>query len=130
MEGKQHTLGKEEHLCSKKLTEELFKTGQRLMVFPYSVHWKICPKALLPKDVRVQVLISTSKRYFHHAVDRNRVKRLMREAYRLNRHDLIPPDGQSLRLCWMFVGTELPDFPHIETAAMYILRDLQQRLHS
>ena len=46
------------------------------------------------------------------------------------RFRLIPPDGQSLRLCWMFVGNELPNFPHVETAAKQILRDLQQRLHS
>ncbi len=113
MEGKQHTLGKEEHLCSKKLTEELFKTGQRLMVFPYSVHWKICPKALLPKDVRVQVLISTSKRYFHHAVDRNRVKRLTRECYRMHKPalwQLLEEHDAALLLALNYVHNEIFDY--------------------
>ncbi len=88
MEEKHCTFGKEEHLCSEKLLEDLFRTGQRLMVFPYSVRWKVCPKELVPKGVRVQVLVATSKRYFRHAVDRNRVKRLTRECYRKHKSQL------------------------------------------
>jgi len=61
-------------------------------------------------------------------VDRNRVKRLLREAYRLNGKELAVPENCSLRLCWMFVGTELPDFRHVEAAAQQIFRDLQQKL--
>ena len=44
----------------------------------------------------VQVLISVSKRHFHHAIDRNRVKRQLREAWRLNRDLLmatLPPEA-------------------------------------
>lgn len=88
MEERLHSFGKKEHLCSNKLLEELFHTGQRLMVFPYSVRWKIYPKTMLPEGVRAQVLIATSKRYFHHAVDRNRVKRLTRECYRNHKPEL------------------------------------------
>jgi len=88
MEERQYSFGKEEHLCSEKLMDDLFRTGQRLMAFPYSVRWKVCPKEVLPEGVRAQVLIATSKRYFHHAVDRNRVKRLTRECYRQHKPEL------------------------------------------
>lgn len=59
------------------------------MVFPFSVRWMICPSGQLPDGVRVQVLIATSKRKFRHAVDRNRVKRLTRECYRLRKGMLV-----------------------------------------
>ena len=65
------------------------------MVFPYSIHWQVCPIGTLPEGVPAQVLIATSKRKFHHAVDRNRVKRQLREAYRHNKHlltDRLPAD--------------------------------------
>jgi len=113
MEARQHTFGKKEHLCSEKLMEELFRTGQRLMVFPYSVRWKVCPKELLPEGVRVQVLIATSKRYFHHAVDRNRVKRLTRECYRMHKPELwqlLEKDDVALLMAVNYVHNEIFDY--------------------
>lgn len=82
------TFSKQERLCSQKLLDELFHSGHRLMVFPYSVHWKLCRTEALPEGVPCQVLIATSKKKFHHAVDRVRVKRLTRECYRLHKPEL------------------------------------------
>ena len=79
---------KKERLCSEKLIEELFRSGHRMMVFPYSVHWKMVDADTLPEGIPAQVLIATSKKKFHHAVDRNRVKRLTRECYRMHKPQL------------------------------------------
>lgn len=84
-----YTFSKQERLCSQKLLDELFHSGHRMMVFPYSVHWKICPADALPQGIHCQVLIATSKKKFHHAVDRVRVKRLTRECYRLHKPELL-----------------------------------------
>lgn len=83
-----YTFGKHERLCSKKLIDALFLSGHKFILFPYSVHWMVCPRELLPPGTPAQVLIATSKKKFHHAVDRNRVKRLTRECYRLHKPTL------------------------------------------
>lgn len=75
-----YSFGKQERLCSNKLIDELYTTGNRLRMFPFSVYWMACDESALP--AQAQVLISVSKRKFHNAVDRNRVKRLVRECYR------------------------------------------------
>lgn len=74
------TFQKEERLCSRKLIDRLYNEGHRLMAFPYSVQWLVVEEA-----EPCQVLIVAPKRKFHHAVDRNRVKRLTRECYRLRK---------------------------------------------
>ena len=73
----------------------------------------------------VKVAMIVSKKRFPHATDRNRVKRLMREAYRLNHHQLILPDQYGVEMCWMFVGSELPTFAQMQTAAEQIFVELQ-----
>lgn len=83
------TFSKQERLCSQKLLDELFHSGHRLMVFPYSVHWKLCRAEALPEGVPCQVLVATSKKKFHFAVNRVKVKRLTRECYRLHKPELI-----------------------------------------
>ena len=83
-----YTFSKQERLCSKKSIDALFQSGQRMMAFPYSVHWKLCPAEELPDGISAQVLIATSKKKFKHAVDRNRVKRLTRECYRKQKEGL------------------------------------------
>lgn len=77
------TFSKDERLCSRRLIDRLYAEGHRFMAFPYSVQW------LLVDDPGCrQVMIVAPKRRFHHAVDRNRVKRLTRECYRLRKHQL------------------------------------------
>ena len=104
---------KKERLCSEKLIEELFRSGHRMMVFPYSVHWKIVDVGTLPKGTPAQVLIATSKKKFRHAVDRNRVKRLTRECYRLHKpqlYEYLNENGLLLVLAINYVHNEIFDY--------------------
>ena len=77
------TFSKEERLCSRQLIERLYSEGHRLMAFPFSVQWMVVSNLSTP----CQVLIVAPKRKFHHAVDRNRARRLTRECYRLRKPD-------------------------------------------
>jgi ribonuclease P protein component len=94
---RQYTFPKGEHLCRKKLIDELFsKQSSSFGVYPLRIVWiKSEEKITVPP----QVLISVSKRGFKRAVDRNRLKRLIREAYRLNKYRLLEqPEGHSVAL--------------------------------
>ena len=104
---------KKERLCSEKLIERLFRSGTRMMVFPYSIHWQLVDADMLPSGTPSQVLIATSKKKFHHAVDRNRVKRLTRECYRLHKpqlYEYLESNRLSLILAINYVHNEIFDF--------------------
>ena len=84
---------KSERLCSRKAIEALFAGGNRAFsAFPLRVVYRVIPQESTPSP-SPQVLISVSKRHFKHAVDRNRAKRQIREAWRLNRDILSPSSG-------------------------------------
>ncbi len=103
---RKYTFPKEEHLCRKKLIEELFsKQSSSFGVYPLRMVW--VPSAA-PTTAPPQVLISVSKRTFKRAVDRNRLKRLIREAYRLNKYRLLEqPGGHQVALLGIiFTGKE------------------------
>ena len=109
----QHTFPKAEKLCSDTAIEKLFADGQSVAKFPLRAVYR--PNG---GDV-TRVLISVSKKRFHHAVDRNRVKRLVREAYRLNRQLLNVP--QTLDLAFIFIGNKLPEYTSITKSVTTIL---------
>lgn len=76
------TLGKQERLKSKKLIENLYKNGKSIKVFPFRM---VYLRIEHTSDFPVQVGVSVAKRNFKKAPDRNRLKRLMRECYRLQK---------------------------------------------
>lgn len=114
---------KTERLSSKKYIQELFSKGKAFTYFPYKV---IClplsPEqarevAGMPQDREksppvAQVLFSCSKRNFKKAVDRNAVKRRMREAYRLHKH-LLPADSYFL-IAYIYIAREVFPYPFFE----------------
>ncbi|NVO03405.1 MAG: ribonuclease P protein component [Bacteroidetes bacterium] len=80
-----HTFKKSERLCSQKLITELFSKGKSFYINPFKVVWHSTELAV---GTPSQLLISVSKRNFKKAVDRNKVKRLIRESFRKNKAPL------------------------------------------
>ena len=76
------TLSKQERLCSRKIIESVFEGRKVIHLFPFSIYYQFCS---LPSPVPMQIAFAVSKKNFKKAVDRNKIKRLMREAYRLNK---------------------------------------------
>jgi len=103
---KKYTYGKEEKLKSRKAIDEIFNTGSSFPSYPFRVFYK---EMDLESDVKAQVGVSVSKRNFKHAVDRNRIKRLMREAYRLNKHTLL--DNIEKQIVVMIIYTQRKELP-------------------
>jgi len=100
---------KEERLRSKKLIDRLFREGSSFNVYPLRFVALHLPETAEPP---VQVLVSVSKRYFKKAVDRNRLKRQIKEAYRLNKHQ-IPPlntQGGTWVIGILYIGKEKSPF--------------------
>ncbi|RAU81451.1 ribonuclease P protein component [Pontibacter arcticus] len=107
-----HTFPKEERLCSKRFISLLFTKGSSFNVYPLRFIF------FASEDVppgHTQVLISVSKRYFKRATDRNRLKRQMREAYRLNKHFFAQHPGQAPALLGiLYIGKEKKSFHSIQ----------------
>lgn len=102
-------LRKPERLSRKKIIEKLFAGGSRsFSIFPLRVVW-------LPVEelnVQASLLVSVSKRRFKRAVKRNRVKRQIREAYRLNKQPLLEALAEKdlrLALAFIYLSDELVD---------------------
>ena len=95
------TLPKQERLCSRKALEELFGGGSK-SILAYPV------RAVFQKteETGIRIMVSVSKRFFKRAVKRNRIKRQLREAYRLNKRILQPAEG-GLNIAFLWNSNEL-----------------------
>jgi ribonuclease P protein component len=87
---------KDEILRKKKLIDRLFTEGSAFYIYPFKIFWLEIP---LENYYPAQVLISVGKRSFKRAVDRNRVKRQIREVYRVQKHDLYDKLIHNQRQC-------------------------------
>lgn len=79
----------------------------------------------------VSVLISVPKKRFHHAVDRNRVKRQIREAYRKNKHQLagqVAQSGKGLLVAFLYVSDKMESTGYIEKRVVRLLDKIGEEL--
>ncbi len=79
--------GKEYKLCSQKVIQSIFDEKKSVKAYPFLIHYSLIP---LSSDASFQITVSAPKRNFKKAHDRNRIKRLMREAIRKNKLILEP----------------------------------------
>ena len=110
------TFSKEERLCSKKLLTELFTNGSSFLVYPYRITWMVAtPEQLMP----AQVMIGVSKKKFKRSVDRNLIKRKIKEAYRLNKAELfysyLISGDKKILLSLNYIGKEILEYGIINT---------------
>ncbi len=119
-----HTFGKGERLCSKKRIDQLFGSDHRsLSAYPLRCVYQLEERDGMP----VEVLISVPKKLFKHAVDRNRLRRLVRESYRLNKHILWEALGERrLNLAFIWVGREIKDFATVESKMKNLLQRISE----
>ena len=108
------TLSKEERICSKKLINELFTgNGRSMTAFPLRVVFM--KRTIVDDQPRAAMLVSVPKRYFKHAVDRNRVKRQVREAFRRNKSIItqnLTDDHDAVAMAFVWLTNE--KFPSSE----------------
>ncbi|MBW6489647.1 MAG: ribonuclease P protein component [Lentimicrobium sp.] len=116
------TFGKHEKLCSATAINELFSKGRQQFKHPVKLIWL----NIADQEPGIKVLISVSKRNFKKAVDRNKIKRLLRECYRKNKAitENLSNDGKLL-LGFIFVGKEIPLFSSLELIIIELLHRLK-----
>ncbi len=119
-----YQLPKSERLHAEKSIKELFNEGSSFFLFPFKVQFFV--KNGVPTGTR-QVLFSVSKRKLKKAVDRNFVKRRMKEAYRLNK-DLLSLENIELNLGLIYVAGNLMEFSEIQPKIILCLKKLQTLL--
>lgn len=101
-----YTLGKTERLKSRKAIDHLFDKGQRFSVGSLRVYF------LPVESAGIRAGVSVSSKNFSKAVDRNRIKRLLRETYRLQKHLLLAalPMNKGVDLFFVYTEKQLPEF--------------------
>ena len=128
-----HTLGKQERLCSRKLIDSLFKGGgsRAMSGFPLRMVYAMTERH--EGEPAAQILVSVPKRCFKRAVKRNRIKRLVREAYRLNKHILADAlerhePQMSATMAFIYTDSHLHDYATVEQRVRNLLTRLSERL--
>ena len=121
-----NTYPRNEKLKSRKLIQQLFAEGKSVTASPIKCFYLANPSEL---SETLQTGVGASARNFKKAVHRNRIKRLLREAYRLNNqslHQKLEEKKIRLALFILFIGKELPTQPAIEVAVQTALEKLRK----
>lgn len=104
------TFSKKEHLCGEKRSTRLFTQGKAFIVHPLRVVY------IVNEQVETEpalVMVSVPKKRFKRAVKRNRLKRLMREAYRLNKTifvDALKEHHRCMHVSFNYISNDEVDF--------------------
>lgn len=122
------TLSKSERLSREQLIASLFEAGQSFFTSSFVVYYKIGP---LPESVPAQMLATVSKRKFNKATDRNRIKRFIKEGYRINKLPLythLNTHNVQLALAFVYTDKKITSFNDIESKIKVALSELIVKL--
>ena len=127
---KQFTLGKEERLKSRKLIEQLFREGKSFVLNPFRIYFvKLRVEKGGSKLENLKFGVGVSNKNFKKAVDRNRIKRLMKEAYRLQKNTVkqkLKNRNTLLNVFFIYTGKELPVYEDVYKKIGLILNKLDK----
>jgi ribonuclease P protein component len=121
-----YTLGKDDKLKSRKIIEQLFKDGKSFSLFPFRIIYLSQPSDNIGQ---LQAGFSVGTKHFKKAVDRNRIKRLMREGYRLQKNELndaVKNSHQDLWLFFIYTATDIPDYSNVSEKINTSIKRLQK----
>jgi len=118
-----HRFPKSEKLCGLTTIGRVFTEGSRIKQFPFKCVW-----IRANGDTGVRIMFSVPKKHFRHAVDRNRVKRLLRESYRLHNAEFKAACvalGLSVDIAVVYNNGEMPDYAETEKRMELLLAKLK-----
>jgi ribonuclease P protein component len=134
-----YTLGKNERLKKRVYIEELFTSGESFSLFPLRVYYCVRHDTETTDhrpgttEAVLQFGVGVSKKHFKKAVDRNRIKRWIKEAYRTQNKELgavtLAKKEFCLKLFILFVGKEMPDFDLINQKVHEALKRLELKFN-
>lgn len=125
---KQFTLGKNERLKSRKQIEHLFDKGKKFNSFPFKVYYLLSSSPTPDSRLPTQLGVGVSGKNFKRAVDRNRIKRLIREAYRLQKVELqqkLKEKKLQLNIFFIYTDKEVHDFNFIKEKLAVALKKME-----
>ena len=123
-------LGKDYKLCSHVIIEDVFATGDLIKSYPFVARIKLTK---LPKQVPFQLVLSAPKRTFRKAYQRNKVKRLCKEAFRLNKCELesaLTDSNKQLALFLVFTSRDKITFDVLEKRVQKLIKKIIIQLES
>lgn len=116
-----NSFSKKERICGRSCVSELFEKGESFFAYPFKCVYKIDDTSdeLSSRGIVIRMMVSVGKRYNKRAVKRNRVKRLTRESYRLNKgyaKELVGDylDGKVIEIAYIYTAKVEEDYKTVE----------------
>ena len=119
------TFSKSERLASKKIIEKLFINGHRIYLNSFMLIWCRKPNS----NPRIEILISVPKKIIIKSVDRNYIKRIMRESYRKNKEQIYNLITDNIHIALVYNKKYLIEFNNIEIELLAIFEMLSKKLN-